>query len=279
MTLLAEGQIRDQFDKQGFVVLRDYIDQQLITEMQDELEHIVDEEADKLLAAGKIKSRFENEPFETRMFKLYESDVKSAPTRFRENLHRPAFYKLFFHPDLLDTVELLLGPEIRVYPNYTVRPKFPDWAGHQVLWHQDGGYTGTQGAVSELRMVNVWTPLVPVNPENGCMQFIPGTHKLGILPHDSKEYYLQLHDEHLKPRLHQAIDLAINPGDVIFFHNLLFHQGLPNRTKKIRWSVDWRYQDATQDTQRAKSGHLARSQMHPEDVVRDAEHWSKLSYT
>lgn len=32
-------------------------------------------------------------------------------------------------------------------------------------------------------MANVWSPLVPGRPENGCMQFIPVTHKPGIVNH------------------------------------------------------------------------------------------------
>ena len=40
-----------------------------------------------------------------------------------------------------------------------------------------------------MRMVNVWTPLVPAILENGYMQFIPGTHKLGVVPHAQKNNF------------------------------------------------------------------------------------------
>jgi len=151
-----------------------------------------------------------------------------------------------------------------------------NWEGHLVNWHQDGGYT--QGEVETLRMVNVWTPLVPASVENGCMQFVPGTHKLGVVPHEKRAVYLEIAPDYLDPRRAQAVDIELNPGDVVLFHNLLFHQGLPNRSDKIRWSVDWRYQDATQDTQRRFRGHIARSRSHPDSAVSSAEAWAERSF-
>lgn len=128
-------------------------------------------------------------------------------------------------------------------------------------------------------MVNVWSPLVPVNVENGCMQFIPGTHELGTVPHVQREHYLEIAEEYLEPRLGQAVDITMNPGDVVLFHNLLFHQGLPNHSDTIRWSVDWRYQDATQSTLRGAQGHIARSRLHPELEVGSPEEWACLSFS
>ena len=39
------------------------------------------------------------------------------------------------------------------------------------------------------------------------MQFIPGTHRLGIVPHEKREYYLEISAEVLEPRLSQAVAL------------------------------------------------------------------------
>lgn len=47
-------------------------------------------------------------------------------------------------------------------------------------WHQDEAYSI---APIPLRSVHFWIPLQPVNEENGCMWFIPGSHRLGLLPH------------------------------------------------------------------------------------------------
>jgi len=54
-------------------------------------------------------------------------------------------------------------------------------------WHQDEGYNKQP---IPLRSVHFWIPLQPVNIENGCMQFVPGSHREGLLPH---------HVVHLRP--------------------------------------------------------------------------------
>ena len=165
-------------------------------------------------------------------------------------------------------MEQILGAEIRLYPNYSVRPKFPEWEGTLVWWHQDGGYTKfwdhSEMAVEtfdveNLRMLNIWSPLVPAREENGCMQFVPGTHRLGIVPHVRRQYYLEIVGEEYTALFKKAVSIELDPGDMVLFSNLLFHQGLPNRSKMIRWNLDWRYQDASQPTLRREQGHIARS--------------------
>jgi len=196
-------------------------------------------------------------------------------------------YGLFFCPRVLDLAEQILGPEIRLYPNYTVRPKLPDDAKTLVLWHQDAAYTQINSPVigahnmsaNDLRMMNVWTGIVPARPENGCMQFIPGSHQLGIVPHDNREYYLEIVKTELEPRMKDVVDVITDPGDVVLFSNLLFHCGQPNRTPAVRWSCDWRYQDALQPTLRGENGHMARSADRPNEVVRDAQHWASLRFS
>jgi phytanoyl-CoA hydroxylase len=279
---LDMSRLSSQFNSEGYVVLKGMLDQEVLRNVQAEMEKLVDVHAKRLFASGTIKSLFLEEPFETRWCRLYEGCLEQAPKVFREELHGAGLYSLFFDAGLLDAVEAVLGGEIRLYPNYSARPKLPEWEGTQVLWHQDGGYTeqvkSDDGQVETLRMANVWTPLVPARVENGCMQFIPGTHKLGGVQHLKKEHYLEIAPEYLEPRLEQTVNIELDPGDVVLFHNLLFHQGLPNHSKSIRWSLDWRYQDATQPTMRKESGHIARSRNHPETAVQSPQHWASLSF-
>lgn len=47
-------------------------------------------------------------------------------------------------------------------------------------WHQDEGYNT---APISLRAVHFWIPLQAVNVENGCMQFVPESHRGGLLPY------------------------------------------------------------------------------------------------
>lgn len=277
---LITQQQQDQFENEGYIILPKVLSQDVVEGARQSVQELVDGEADKLMDQQLISERFENEPFETRWLRLFENKLDLAPDSFRPELHLAGFYPVFFDAKVLDVVEGFLGSEIRLYPNYTVRAKVPDHAKAVVLWHQDGGYTAVNSpesagkSVDEMRMINVWSPLVPANRENGCMQFVPGTHKLGVVPHEKKKYYLEIADEYLKPREKDAIDIEMNPGDIVLFSNLLFHRGLPNLTKAVRWSMDWRYQDANQDTLRKEKGHIARSRQNSESAINSAKEWT-----
>ena len=268
------------FAERGYVILPGLFEPAVVADARAAMDELVDRAAAALVASGALSDELRDEPFETRLHRLFDGRLDIAPKSFRPELHLRGLFGVFFHPRLLDVAEQLLGPELRLYPNYTARPKFPDAEIHRVLWHQDGGYTATQTdrVVEALRMVNVWAPLVPAREANGCMQFVPGTHKLGVVPHVQREHYLEIPQEVLDLLRPAPVSIELDPGDVVLFSNLLFHQGLPNRADTIRWSLDWRYQDATQPTLRKEEGHLARSRQHPERVVRDLEGWAAREF-
>jgi hypothetical protein len=282
-TQVSTNELIEQFETDGYVFIRGFFDADTMAKVQSDLETLVDQEADKLIETGKISDRFEDEPFETRLYRLYESHIDESPAGYRPELHLPGFFGVFFDSKILDFVEAILGRELRLYPNYTVRPKLPDQTQTLVLWHQDGGYTNKwhkteSGEVTDLRMVNAWTPLVPARVENGCMQFIPGTHKMGLFTHEQREVFLEIPSDELAPLVDKAVDVELDVGDVVVFHNMLLHRGLPNRTKTVRWNIDWRYQDATQSTLRDTQGHIARSKNDPQAAVKSASHWASLSF-
>jgi ectoine hydroxylase-related dioxygenase (phytanoyl-CoA dioxygenase family) len=276
-TVPDSTELRARFQREGYAVVRGLLEADAVARACEAMETLVDAIAERLLADGRLQDAYADAPLETRLLLICARCPDEERSLFRAELHLPGLFPVFFHPGLLDLVESLLGPEVRLYPNYTARPKLPESARTLVLWHQDGGYTG--GQADMLRMVNVWTPLVPVTVENGCMEFIPGTHTLGMVPHVQREFYLEIAEEALAPYRDAAVPIEANPGDVILFHNLLFHRGLPNRAQTIRWSLDWRYQDATQPTLRKENGHLARSRRHPEQAVRSAAQWASLSFS
>ena len=269
-------EIIESFLEQGFAIIHDVLEDLCVEDLKHDCEILVDRLAKKRLEEGKLTDLFTDSPFENRLIRLFENSPNEVPTIFRPELHLEGFYTLFAHPRLLEIAKQILGSEIRIYPNYSVRPKLPENKRTEVPWHQDAGYTSGNSEI--LRMMNVWTPLVPVNRRNGCMEFVPESHKNGVVRHNKDQYYLQIHNEALEPLIKRAIPIEINPKDVVIFSNLLFHRGLPNKSNHIRWSIDFRYQDATQSTLRSTAGHLLRSKVSPEKTVRGAAHWASLDF-
>ncbi|MBO9611015.1 MAG: hypothetical protein J7639_34020, partial [Paenibacillaceae bacterium] len=134
-------EIGERFDTQGYVIIRRFFDQALIEQVKLVCSEKVDALADKLKANGVVEDAMEREPFDKRLYQLFKDRMDLAPKSFDHTLHVAELYELFFNRKLLDVMACFLGEELRLYPNYTVRPKFPLWEGTHVLWHQDGGYT------------------------------------------------------------------------------------------------------------------------------------------
>ncbi len=278
----------EEFRSQGYAVLRGVLEKSRVEAVRRECGFLVDQLAERMAADGKIDDLCANEPFETRLVRLYENRRDEAPRNFRPQLHRAGFFELFAHSHLLDLAEQVVGPEVLLHPTYTARPKLPQHEPTEVPWHQDSGNTafmlGDDPAAAEveaLRMANMWTPLVAATRHNGCMAFIPGSHRQGVAPHqdgDATTSYTHIADEYTRAVEERAVPIELDPGDVVVFHDLLFHRGLPNHSSSIRWSVEFRYQDATQSTLRPEKGHLIRSRAHPERAVQDAAHWARLKF-
>jgi ectoine hydroxylase-related dioxygenase (phytanoyl-CoA dioxygenase family) len=66
----------------------------------------------------------------------------------------------------------------------------PAHCGSATPWHQDEAFRGGDKEFEEL---TIWTPLQDVNNLNGCMQFVPGSHKGDIRPHHSPGDDLKSH--------------------------------------------------------------------------------------
>ena len=197
-----------EFRSQGYAILRGVLEKFRIEAARRECGVLVDQVAERLHAEGKIDDLCADEPFGTRLMRLYENRSNEAPRNFRPQLHRSGFFELFAHPRLLDLAEQIVGHEVLLHPTYTARPKLPEHKPTEVPWHQDSGNTafmlGDDPAAAEvetLRMANMWTPLVAANRHNGCMAFIPGSHRQGVAPHekgDATTSYTHIADEYTR---------------------------------------------------------------------------------
>lgn len=89
--------------------------------------------------------------------------------------------EIVHHPAVLDAVEDVLGPNIRLF-HLSVWPKNakdPAFVG----WHQDATYFGLEPP----EQVTAWVALSDASVEAGCMEVVPGSHKLGQLHHGEME--------------------------------------------------------------------------------------------
>ena len=74
-------------------------------------------------------------------------------------------------PEILDMVEQLIGGDFILW-GMTIFGK-PAIVGKATPWHQDGDYY----PIEPLETLTVWISLDGSTPEQGCMRFIPGSHR------------------------------------------------------------------------------------------------------
>jgi len=105
-------------------------------------------------------------------------------------------------------------------------------------WHQDYGYWYQNGVLFP-DLVSVFIAADPSTQENGCLQVIHGSHKLGRIDHvltgEQAGADMIRVDEILK-RL-PLVYVEMNPGDALFFHPNLLHRSDKNTSPDPRWSL------------------------------------------
>lgn len=144
------------------------------------------------------------------------------------------------HPAILGAVEGVLGPDIMLYSTefFVKEPH----TTHIVSMHQDLTYWG-MGEIDGL--VTAWLALSDVTTQTGCMDFVQGSHKNSILPHEDtfdennllsrgQEIAVDVADEDKV-----AVELA--PGQLSLHHGLTIHGSGPNAGNDRRIGVAIRY--------------------------------------
>ena len=149
--------------------------------------------------------------------------------RVNANCVMPLAHRIATHPAILDVVEGVLGPDLLIYgvEFFIKEPR----TKHRVSMHQDLTYWGL-GAIDG--MVTMWLALSPATRASGCMDFVAGSHRNPILPHEdtfAEDNLLSRGQEvrvEVAPEDRVAIELM--PGEISLHHGLTIHGSGPNTT-------------------------------------------------
>jgi non-heme Fe2+,alpha-ketoglutarate-dependent halogenase len=172
---------------------------------------------------------------------------------------------------IVDRVSSILGPDVLCWRTEFF-PKHPgdegtDWhqadtfanasGTPQLLWPDDAEFGGT---------ITVWSAFTEATIDNGCLQFIPGTHRTMFYDETKKMHYdpnrinsvekdgirrgffgydyrqLQI-DPDWQPDERAAISMVMEPGQFIIFWSTLMHASYPHlgKTQDMRVGYASRY--------------------------------------
>jgi ectoine hydroxylase-related dioxygenase (phytanoyl-CoA dioxygenase family) len=105
-------------------------------------------------------------------------------------------------------------------------------------WHQDYGYWYDNGCLYP-NMASCLIAVDQATKENGCLQVVRGSHKLGRLEHGKTGGQTGANLERVAAVL-QRLELVyceLSPGDAIFFHGNTLHRSEQNKSQYSRWSL------------------------------------------
>ncbi len=147
----------------------------------------------------------------------------------------PEAKAITFHPRLAEAARRLSGARsVRLYHDHAlVKP------GGEISkatnWHQDSPFwpMEPQGALS------AWIAVDDVDENNGCMSFIPHSHRFGKLeaiPLGVDGASIVTNMKARGQEVAEPVAMPMRAGGVTFHHGCTFHYATPNRTDRPRWA-------------------------------------------
>ena len=137
---------------------------------------------------------------------------------------------------MVDTAEQILCDE--PYHYHTKMIMKDAVTGGAWAWHQDYGYWYHNGMLSP-NVVSVFIAVDPATRENGCLQVVRGSHRLGRIDHVKVDDQVGADRDRVEQILkrHELIYAEMEPGDAVFFHGNLLHRSDQNHSTNPRWSM------------------------------------------
>ena len=200
------------FREHGYLVVRDAVPQEDLDELESYMDTIID---DPQAARAFDWAWSEDEERENRSFKIIQASPDLAWPEISESAFRK--WAVTYGSALLGkTVEFWYSQFLAKPPSKSV----------PTYWHQDEGYWGRNLIDNGL---TCWFPLQDVDETNGCMHFIDGGHKDGVLEHriveGVKSDLLTCMDHVDEAR---KVACVIKRGDVTFHHSATPHMTTAN---------------------------------------------------
>lgn len=222
---LNEEQV-DQFQRDGFLVV----------------ERLMDNEETFLLAEAARA----------------DAEMQQAAMAVRDTQGRRTNLSLWNHPGddiygmiarserVVNAVEQLLGGEVYHYHS-KLSAKQPK-VGGAWEWHQDYGYWYQNGCLFP-DMLSVYIAIDRATKENGCLQVLRGSHKMGRVGHGRFGEQTGADPERVEAAMKrmELVFCELEAGSAVYFHSNTLHTSEANRSDRPRWGLICCYNAAHND--------------------------------
>lgn len=146
---------------------------------------------------------------------------------------RPGFHDLLWHPAFTVAASQLLGGAVRFWHDQLFCK--PARHGGVVAWHQDYSYWTRTRPMAHL---TCWLGLDEADRDNGCLHYIPGSHRWTLLPitglAGNMAAIREVLDDEQWERFNDPVAIELKAGECSFHHPLMVHGSFANFTDRPR---------------------------------------------
>lgn len=147
----------------------------------------------------------------------------------------PGLHDILWNPAFTVPAAQLLGGPVRFWHDQIFYK--PAHHGGVVIWHQDYSYwTRTQ----PMAHLSCWIGLDDSTRANGCLHYVPGSHRWNLLPREDFASDMDAIRKSLTPEQEQEfkpVAIELKKGECSFHHPLMVHGSYENRTDVSRRAV------------------------------------------
>jgi len=174
------------------------------------------------------------------LFYEYHSNESADPSRVLFHALgawriKPSFHDILWNPAFTMAASQLLDGAVRFWHDQLFCKPARD--GGVVAWHQDYSYWTRTKPMAHL---TCWIGLDDSTVENGCLQYIPKSHRWDLLPITGLAGKMDAIRKVLTPEqmdAFQPVPIELKKGECSFHHPLLIHGSQENRTDRPRRAV------------------------------------------
>jgi len=212
--------IKEDFEKNGFVILRNFVDSLY---------------CQKILDIALIHLKYKIAPIELESEYIGRDEFKNSVRRLRQVYDRDVVFKDWIeYPRIREILKSLLSEDISVvlaHHNSIMTKLSHD--STQTSWHQDIRYWNYEND----NLISVWLALDSEYKENGVLEFIPQSHKMEFdkSQFEEKDYFSTTNPKN-KKLIESKISNTLHRGDVVIFHSKLLHRADKNSTDRDKIS-------------------------------------------
>jgi phytanoyl-CoA hydroxylase len=224
LKFLSQQQL-EQFKRDGYLVIPNFLTPAELADVKADIDRVCRENAHLTKDTGGFNLEKEGGyAFDQTKAALRPGMLRKIQGAVK---YVPGVKRVFTSKKMLDCMEDIMGPSL-YYHSSKVMFK-PANGGSPKPWHQDAAYWKNY----EPNQVTVWIAIDDATEENGCVWGLPGSHKLGLVPHVKEE--LQVPESEIDMK--KAAPVPVKAGGLLIFHSLVLHMSKANTSDKPRCAI------------------------------------------